>query len=76
MEKVAKLVKLDFIVNVVLNARKEIVKVASGDQVKAHREGVKVAKRIYERKVPHLADIVILSAYPADIDCWQGAKPL
>jgi nickel-dependent lactate racemase len=76
MEKVAEIVKLNFIINVVLNGRKEIVKVVSGDQVKAHREGVKVAKRVYERKIPDLADIVMVSAYPADIDYWQGLKPL
>lgn len=76
MEKVAEIVGLNFIVNVVLNSRKEIVKVASGDQVEAHREGVKVAKRVYERKIPDLANILIVSAYPADIDYWQGLKPL
>jgi len=76
MEKVAEVVGLNFIVNVVLNDKKEIVHIASGDQVKAHREGVKVAKKVYERKIPDLAEIVILSAYPADIDYWQGVKPL
>ena len=76
MEKVAEVVGLNFIVNVVLNDKKKIVHIASGDQVKAHREGVKVAKKVYERKIPDLAEIVILSAYPADIDYWQGVKPL
>jgi len=76
MEKVAEVVGLKFITNVVLNDKKEIVKVVSGDQVKAHREGVKVARKVYERKIPALADIVIVSAYPADIDYWQGLKPL
>ena len=76
MEKVAELVGLNFIVNVVLNDKKEIIYVVSGDQVKAHREGVKVARRVYERKIQDLADIVIVSAYPADIDYWQGTKPL
>mgnify|MGYP000067653888 CR=1 FL=1 len=76
MEKVAELVGLNFIVNVVLNDKKEIVSVASGDQVKAHREGVKVARRVYECEIQGLADIVVVSAYPADIDCWQGIKPL
>ncbi|MBE0478653.1 nickel-dependent lactate racemase [Candidatus Aerophobetes bacterium] len=76
MEKVAEVVGLNFICNVVLNEKKEIVHITSGDQVKAHREAVKVAKKVYERKIPALADIVIVSAYPADIDYWQGAKPL
>lgn len=76
MEEVAEIVGLNFIVNVVLNDKKQIVYVASGNQIKAHREGVKVAKKIYERKIPALADIVIVSAHPADIDYWQGGKPL
>lgn len=76
MEEVAKIVGLDFIVNVVINSKKEIVTVVSGDLVKAHREGVKVAREIYETKIPELADIVIISSYPADIDYWQGVKPL
>jgi len=76
IEEVAKVVGLKFITNVVLNDKNEIVKVASGDLVKAHREGVKVAKKVYERKIPALADIVVASAYPADLDYWQGGKPL
>ncbi|MBC7190424.1 nickel-dependent lactate racemase [Candidatus Aerophobetes bacterium] len=76
MEKVAELVGLKFIVNVVLNEKREIVFVASGDQVKAFREGVKVARKVYERRIPSLADVVVVSAYPADIDYWQGLKPL
>ena len=46
MEEVARIVGLNFIVNVVLNSEGEIVKVVSGDPVKAHREGIKVAKEI------------------------------
>ncbi len=76
MEEVARVAGLNFIVNVVLNGKKELVNVVSGDPVKAHREGVKVAKRVYEQKIPELADVIIESAYPADIDYWQGAKAL
>jgi len=76
MEEVTRVVGLDFIVNVVLNAEKEIVDVVCGDPVKAHRKGVQVARRIYEREVPELADILIISAYPAEIDYWQGLKSL
>ncbi len=76
MEEVARIAGLNFIVNVVLNGKGEIVKVVSGNPVKAHREGVKVARKIYEHKIPELADVIIASAYPADIDYWQGAKAL
>jgi nickel-dependent lactate racemase len=76
MEEVVRVAGLNFIVNVVLNDKKELVKVVSGDPVKAHREGVKMARRVYEQKIPELADVIIESAYPADIDYWQGAKAL
>jgi nickel-dependent lactate racemase len=37
---------------------------------------VKVAKRVYQRRIPEVADILIVSAYPTDIDYWQGLKSL
>jgi len=40
------------------------------------RCGVKFAKEIYEVQVKDLADIVVVSAYPADLDYWQGDKPV
>jgi len=76
MEEVARGVGLKFILNVILNAKGEIVNIVSGDPVKAHRKGVEIAKKVYERKIPELADILIVSAYPAEIDYWQGVKPL
>ncbi len=76
IEMVAEAVGLRFIVNVVVNDRGEILQVVAGDPVVAHRKGVEVAKKVYERKIPALADVVVVSAYPADIDYWQGIKPL
>lgn len=76
IEIVAESVGLRFIVNVVVNEKREILKVVAGDPVVAHRKGVEVARMVYEREIPALADIVIVSAYPAEIDYWQGIKPL
>lgn len=76
IELVAKQAGLKFIINVVFNSQGDLVKVVAGDPIKAHREGVEVAEKIYKREVPKLADIVITSCYPADIDYWQGVKPL
>lgn len=76
MEKVAKIAGLNLIINTVLNSKGETIEIVCGDPVKAHREGVKTAKKVYERPIPELADILILSAYPVDIDYWQGMKPL
>ncbi len=67
---------LKLIVNTVLNREDEISHVVVGDPIKAFREGVKVAEGIYCPEVPGLADIVVVSSYPADIDYYQASKPL
>jgi nickel-dependent lactate racemase len=67
---------LKLIVNTVLNREDKISHVAVGDPIKAFREGVKVAQEIYCSEVPGLADIVVVSSYPADIDYYQACKPL
>lgn len=76
IESVGKKVGLNFILNVVLDSKDNIIKIVCGDPIKAHREGVKYVRPIYERNIPTLADIVITNAYPADLDYWQGVKPL
>jgi len=67
---------LNLIVNTVLNREDKISHVVVGDPVKAFREGVRAAEKIYCPEVPGPADIVVVSSYPADIDYWQAAKPL
>jgi nickel-dependent lactate racemase len=76
MDAFAKEVGLTFIVNTVLNRSERIVKIFSGDFVKAHREGIRLSKRIYSVKIPELSDITVTSSYPADIEFWQGQKGL
>jgi len=67
---------LKLIVNTVLNREDKISHVAVGDPITAFREGVKVAERIYCPEVPGIADVVVVSSYPADIDYYQASKPL
>lgn len=76
MESVAKEVGLTMIINTVLNHRGKVVKVFAGDFIKAHREAIKEAKHIWGVKIPALADIVIVSSYPCDLDFWQADKGL
>ena len=75
MEKTAGQVGLDFIVNTVLDENKNILGVFTGHYIKAHREGVKLAKKVMCPGIPAQGDILIASAYPSDIDFWQGCKP-
>jgi nickel-dependent lactate racemase len=73
---IARKAGLKAIVNTVLNNEDKIVRVLAGDPEQAFREGVGTARQVYCQDVPELADIVIFSTYPADIDYWQAMKAL
>lgn len=75
MEEISAMVGLDFIVNTVLDEKKNILGLFCGHFIKAHRAGVELAKQVMCPVIPRKADIVIASAAPADIDFWQGCKP-
>ena len=76
IEKVAKKVGLSFIVNVVVDDQKKLVAAVAGDFVRAQRAGIKYSREVYERAIPAQSDVVVLNAYPAEIDYWQGLKAL
>ncbi|MFH1539446.1 MAG: nickel-dependent lactate racemase [bacterium] len=63
-----------FMVNTVLNSNGGIVRVVAGDPVEAHREGVRVAAKLFGAVIPCQADVVITSSHPMDIDLRQGVK--
>jgi nickel-dependent lactate racemase len=65
-----------FIVNAVLNARKEVVRIVCGHPVAAHREGARASLAIFGVRIPALADVVIASSNPMDQDLRQGMKSL
>lgn len=72
----AKLAKLNFIVNVLLNKKREITHVVAGDPVKAHERGCEIEREIAGVKVPHKVDITITtnSGAPLDLDLYQTCK--
>lgn len=75
LEEATGFVKLDFIVNMVLNPKKECVKVVAGDPVVAHAAGVQAARQVYEVPVKQPADIVIAApGYPKDVDLYQATR--
>ena len=76
MEDIARMGGLDFIVNVMLNAKREIVEAVAGDVVAAHREGIKRNRRFYGIKVGEEADIVVLGANPRDATIYHGSFAL
>ncbi|MBR3842578.1 MAG: nickel-dependent lactate racemase [Christensenellaceae bacterium] len=69
---------IDFIVNVVLNEKKEIIKAVAGHHIEAHREGCKFLDQLYKKEIEEKADIVLVSpgGYPKDINLYQAQKGL
>lgn len=74
MEAVAERANLKFIVNTILDPQANIVDVVAGDFRFAFREGVRRALQVYRAPVRGLANIVIASAYPSDLNLWQAGK--
>lgn len=78
IEEAAALVGVDFIVNVVLDAQKQIIKAVAGDLTDAHREGCAFLDTLYRTEIPARADIVLVSqgGAPKDLNLYQTQKAL
>jgi lactate racemase len=77
IEEAARIAGLDFIINVVLDSKKEIVAVVAGDLIEAHRKGVKVVDSMYKVSVePADAVVVSCGGFPKDINLYQATKSL
>jgi len=78
IEEAGKIAGVDFIVNVILDEQKRIVKAVAGDPVKAHREGCRYLDRMYKKELKKRADIVIVSqgGAPKDLNLYQTQKAL
>jgi nickel-dependent lactate racemase len=76
MVEAAKLARVDFILNVVINKEGEIVKAFAGDLEQAFYEGVKLVDEMYRVQVDRKADIVVVSSggHPADVNLFQAYK--
>jgi len=76
IEEVASQTKLAGVVNTVLDRHGSLVHLVAGAPRATYERAVELARPIWEVAVPRLADIVLVSSYPADIDFWQANKGL
>ncbi|MCI8639135.1 MAG: nickel-dependent lactate racemase [Coprococcus sp.] len=78
IEEAVKICPIDFLLNVVLNEKKEIVYAVAGHYKEAHRAGCRFLDRLYKVKIKERADIVIASpgGYPKDLNLYQTQKAL
>jgi nickel-dependent lactate racemase len=76
MMEAARLAKVNFILNIVTNNKKELVKAFAGDLQQAFMEGTKLVDEMYKVPIDKRANIVVVSAggYPSDINFYQAFK--
>ncbi len=74
--EIARMAGCDFIVNVVIDAKRRILRVVAGDMVAAHLEGVAYARGPVTATLPEPVDIVVTSSagYPLDTTFYQCVK--
>ena len=78
IEEAADICGVDFILNVVLDEHKRIVKAVAGDVTQAHRAGCRFLDAMYRKDLHARADIVIVSqgGAPKDLNLYQTQKAL
>ncbi|NVM53302.1 MAG: nickel-dependent lactate racemase [Candidatus Helarchaeota archaeon] len=77
MIEAAKMTKTTFMLNIIQNTKKKLLRAFAGDLFSAHVEATGFYDSIYRVKVKGLADIVLVAAgLPHDIDLYQGYKAI
>lgn len=78
IEEAAEICGIDFILNVVLDEHKKIIRAVAGDVQQAHRCGCAFLDKLYKKKIRQKADIVLVSqgGAPKDLNLYQTQKAL
>jgi len=76
MIEITRIAGLDFIVNVLLNKKREITHVVAGDFIEAHEKGCELSRQMIGVKVDRKVDIAVTtnSGAPLDLDFYQTVK--
>ena len=77
-EAIARFCPIDFILNVVLDEKKQVIHASAGHPVAAHRTGCRFLDDIYMKEIERQADIVLCSqgGAPKDLNLYQTQKAL
>jgi len=78
MDEAAKKAGVDFLLNVVINDQKQIVKIVTGDLEQAFEVGWKACRDLYRVPFHEKADVVFACAggYPKDVSLYQSQKTI
>jgi len=75
-EEAAGKVGIDFLMNAVLNYKREIIGLYCGHLIEAHRAGIDLSLRASAVKLPYKADFCIAGSSPFDLNLIQTLKAL
>ena len=78
IEEAGRICGIDYLINVVLDEKKQVIKAVAGDSVKAHRVACAFLDQLYKKVLPNRADIVMVSqgGAPKDMNLYQTQKAL
>ena len=78
MFEAAEMLGVDYILNVVTNSEREIVKVVAGDYRQAWEAGIDISAEMYHLNLAEKADAAVVSSggFPRDINIYQAQKAL
>ena len=78
IDEIGEVLGITFILNVVLNEKKQVAKAFAGHYLEAHRAGCQYLDSLYSVAIAEPADIVVVSAggSPKDINMYQAQKAL
>ncbi|MDQ1301052.1 MAG: lactate racemase [Chloroflexota bacterium] len=78
VEEIGQMMEVGFALNAILNDRKEIVHALAGDPVSVMRQGIPLARGIYQVAVAEPFDLLIISpgGHPKDLNIYQAQKAL
>jgi len=76
--KIALAAGCDFIVNVVIDGKRQITWLSAGDMIKAWENGVQFCREVVQAGLPRPAEVVVTSCagYPLDTTWYQAVKGL
>lgn len=74
IREVASRVGLDFIVNVVMSGKREVVGVFAGELAEAHDAAIEFARGVCSTEVLAGLDVAVCNAYPKDTDFMQAVN--
>jgi len=76
LEEAARLAGIDFVVDVVMNERREVVGLFAGDVAEEYRTAAKFARSVYATELVQDMDFLVLNTYPCECKMDRSLWPI